>query len=69
MITFSDKLKKGKRDGTPEKTATPNLSQETGEDGTPGAEKRPAIMDDEILAMQIKPESFEKVIIFVCCIM
>ena len=61
MLYFSDKLKKGKTDGTPEKPNTPSGSQDasTEEEGTV-SEKR-VIINPEILAMQIKEEDLQKV--------
>ena len=67
LILLSDKLRKNKRDGTPEKPTTPNASQgELGEDGQEEAKKN-IIINDEILALQIKPDDLEKVSCFLFC--
>ena len=56
---ISDKLRKGgKRDGTPEKPTTPNTDN-LDEDELAG--KKQIIVNDEILAMQIKHEDLQKV--------
>jgi hypothetical protein len=57
-LLFADKLKRGKRDGTPEKPTTPTT--DTQEDEEQSA-RRNIIVNDEILAMQIKPEDLQKV--------
>ncbi len=57
-----DKLRKGKRDGTPEKPTTPSASQDAlQEEGSSSPEKKQVIVNDEILAMQIKADELHKV--------
>lgn len=57
----SDKLRKGKRDGTPEKPLTPNASQDAlQEEGTPQPERKHVLVNDEILGLAIKPEDLER---------
>ncbi|KAK2157198.1 hypothetical protein LSH36_196g08021 [Paralvinella palmiformis] len=58
MVTH--KLKKGRRDGTPEKPNTSNVSQDDLPEEGPAAEKKHVIINDEILALRIKPEDLEK---------
>ena len=58
---LSDKLRKGKRDGTPDKPTTPITSQDAlMEEGTPQPDAA-VIINDEILGLQIKPEDLAKV--------
>lgn len=62
-ITFSDKLKKGKRDGTPDKPNTPIASQDALlEEGANQPDKKSVLINDEILGLQIKPEDLQKVL-------
>ena len=56
MYCVLDKLRKGRKDGgTPEKPSTPNAS-EVEEEQPP-----PVLVNDEILALQIKPEDLAQV--------
>ncbi|ELU14603.1 hypothetical protein CAPTEDRAFT_226990 [Capitella teleta] len=57
VVLPNNKLKKGKRDGTPEKPTTPTT--DTQEDGDQSS-RRKVIINDEILGMQIKNEDFQK---------
>ena len=65
-LSPTDKLKRGgKREGTPEKSTTP--SQDALPEEGAGADKKPVLMNDEIRALQIKPENLEQVSgVFVC---
>ena len=61
-VGITDKLRKGKRDGTPEKPSTPNASQDPlQEEGTPQPEKKQVLVNEEILNLAIKPEDLAKV--------
>ena len=55
---FLDKLRKGKRESSPDKPGTP--SGDILEEGAPPPEK-PVIVNDEILALQITKDNLEKV--------
>ena len=70
LYFHADKFRKGKRDGTPDKPSTPNASQDAmQEEGVAAREKKHVIVDDDILAMQIKPQDLEKVsLVLNCCV-
>ena len=57
----SDRLKGKRRDGTPDKSATP--SQEAQDENRPPS--RQIIWDEEVEKLQIKPEELDKVCVCV----
>ena len=61
FVSNVEKSKKRGRDGTPDKPMTPNASQDTMEDNALD-DRRNVIINDEILALQIKPEDIQKVL-------